>query len=186
MDSAGPAFEILLTRRADCKVRDRGFRGTTGGTLLRDFPSKEALESGIASNLLGRGGGRGGFLSTRGFGSFLIKTELWTQSGSASAENGLDLRLGFGTNSFPGGWTVAFTGAPSIWLMKNYSFSASLTRVTHHYPATTCSVRSLVEAIQVRRRHALYYPHRLHPKGALDQKKPHAVSRRKAHASDYS
>lgn len=98
------------------ELSESGFRGTAGGDL-----SEAALGSTERTplNVPCRGGGTG-FLSMLALVELLVKPDLGTQSGSLSSENGLDLRVGLGTNPSLVGWTFAFTDAPGVLSAVSY------------------------------------------------------------------
>lgn len=110
----------------DCEIGSRwlgwelsemGFRGTAGGGLLVVAVAFEDPRESASSKIICRGGGGGGgggtgFLPTAASAPFFIIVGPGTQSGSASAVNGFDLRRGFAMKPSLGGCIVDFPGAP--------------------------------------------------------------------------
>ena len=95
------------------ELSDSGLRGTAGRSF--SVPASRDAEDPASDSKVSRRGGSMGFFLISWTGSvflFFIEPGLGTQS--TSAENGLDLRVGFGIYPCFGGCTVAFTDAPVI------------------------------------------------------------------------
>lgn len=82
-----------------CELSDLGFRGTAGGALSVSGGFASIDLDSCPSRVLPRRGGGAGFLSML----FFVSPEAGTQSGSESAEKGLDLRFMLATSPSLGG-----------------------------------------------------------------------------------